>query len=364
MSQKTAKTSEAIQKALRKMPVRDLPVAKKVADYVSEVYVAVDKKLMNLPAITALKSKNRQDLDVMENAAEAEAKRKKELANRRKVQKEVADLRAKYNEEIEQRRKEDDDMLNKAKSDEKSKQDRMKAKLRREKDKVEKWREDKHIAMQEDNEKERNDYEEKKAQDTEFRKNFLKEKKEGNNLKAAEAKQKKQDDMAKELNEAEKVKDERKKREAYVEKMVKQEKDRREKERESAVALRELRKNPEVVGMLEDWNDQLRALFTHYTKKAKISSDKSNMDAEKKLSVMSKNEFRMFCCEFKICPTFVNMEQMQGVFSNAARKNNEEEGSVVALNFKDFEECMLRICRQSGEHVTTLEQAMNTDPHF
>jgi len=88
------------------------------------------------------------------------------------------------------------------------------------------------------------------------------------------------------------------------------------------------------------------------------------VDTAKKLSTMSKNEFRMFCCEFKICPTFVNMEQMAAVFSNAARKNETEDGALVALTFKDFEETMLRVCRQSGEHVTTLEKAMNTDPHF
>jgi len=146
--------------------------------------------------------------------------------------------------------------------------------------------------------------------------------------------------------------------------MVKQEKDRRVKEQEAGLALRDLRKNPEVVGMLEDWNDQLRALFNHYSKKDKTSNDKNSVDATKKLSALSKNEFRMFCCEFKICPTFVNMEQMQGVFSNAARKNNEEEGGLVALTFKDFEETMLRVCRQSGDHVTSLEKAMNTDPHF
>lgn len=45
--------------------------------------------------------------------------------------------------------------------------------------------------------------------------------------------------------------------------MVKQEKERREKEKDAANAMKELRRNPEVVGMLEDWNDQLRGLFNH-----------------------------------------------------------------------------------------------------
>lgn len=116
--------------------------------------------------------------------------------------------------------------------------------------------------------------------------------------------------------------------------------------------------------MLEDWNDQLRALFNHYARKDSKDNEKKNVDRSKVISTLSKNEFRMFCCEFKICPTFINMEQMQGIFSNAARKNGDEEGGLVALTFKDFEECMLRICKQSGEHVTSLEKAMNTDPHF
>lgn len=105
MAMKGNKTSIYMDKALRKIPVRDLPVAKKVTMYISEVYSAVDKKLLNLPALTALRAKNRADAEVTQNAQEAEKKRKQDKEHRSQIKHEVSELRKKYEDELAQRQK-------------------------------------------------------------------------------------------------------------------------------------------------------------------------------------------------------------------------------------------------------------------
>jgi len=214
MSMKGNKTSIYMDKALRKIPVRDLPVAKKVTMYISEVYSAVDKKLLNLPALTALRAKNRADAEVTQNAQEAEKKRKQDKEHRRKIKEEVADLRVQYEKELEQRQKTDESNVAAAANAEKMKKEMMKEKLKKDKDKVNQWRNKKHDEMDAEEKKAEEVYKALKGKEKDDRKEFLKGKRDKFVEEEDKRKEKRDEAKSKELNEADRVQEERKKREA------------------------------------------------------------------------------------------------------------------------------------------------------
>jgi len=214
MSMKGNKTSIYMDKALRKIPVRDLPVAKKVTMYISEVYSAVDKKLLNLPALTALRAKNRADAEVTQNAQEAEKKRKNDKEHRSKIKQEVSELRKKYEVELAQRQQTDDDNVASAANLEKMKKDMTRDKLKKEKEKVNSWRNKKHEQMEVEEKKAEEEFKTAKGKEKDDRKEFLKGKRDKFVEEEDKRKEKRDESKSKELNEAQNVQEERKKREA------------------------------------------------------------------------------------------------------------------------------------------------------
>lgn len=105
-------------------------------------------------------------------------------------------------------------MMKKDKDDNKLKNSRLKSKLKKDKDKVDGWRNGKASAMQEEEDAVRAEQDEAKANQDKGRKDFLKKEKASYQVKFDEKKQKNADEQTKQITEAERVKEERVKREA------------------------------------------------------------------------------------------------------------------------------------------------------